>query len=192
MRVEEGFGITPQKHFFGLRQMVPDLRGLAILDSDSKIRHDQDEGGLHITRWKRYGCENFFVAPDVLLKYAKDQYSNAPQFSFGDFERDMSDVLDTLTVERVFDRQESDFATWKNLGSGAARLLWDAKTKSVKLSDFAEEFFRRLADRLGHPMLLRKSELHHLVPFSSAEAIVDEVHEKLDSLARLLNPPVPD
>ena len=45
-RVEGGFGLTPDRHFFALRGMVPELKGLAILDSDGKMREDSDEGGL--------------------------------------------------------------------------------------------------------------------------------------------------
>ena len=39
-----GFGVTPRKHFFALRQMAPGLRGLAILDND---------GGAHQGRGRR-------------------------------------------------------------------------------------------------------------------------------------------
>ena len=44
-RVEGGFGVTPKKHFFALRNMVPGLAGLAILDNDGRQREDSDEGG---------------------------------------------------------------------------------------------------------------------------------------------------
>ena len=37
-RVEGGFGATPKQHFFALKPMVSDLRGLAILDRDGKSR----------------------------------------------------------------------------------------------------------------------------------------------------------
>ena len=63
--------------------------------------------------------------------------------------------------------------------------MWASGTSGIKLGDFAEEFFRRLADRLGHAMLLRKSELHRLVDFADPESIPDEVTEKLDLLTGL-------
>jgi hypothetical protein len=44
-RVEGGFGFTPDKHFFAIRNLVPGLRGLAILDNDGKARADRDAGG---------------------------------------------------------------------------------------------------------------------------------------------------
>ena len=64
-------------------------------------------------------------------------------------------------------------------------MQWESSTKDVKLSDFAEEFFRHLADRLGHAMLLRKGELHRLVDFVDPGSIPEEVSEKLDLLTTL-------
>ena len=104
---------------------------------------------------------------------------------FGQFETEVNEVLDALILERVFHGSERDFGTWQGLEPDAARLLWDARTERVKLSEFAEEFFRRLADRLGHAMLLRKGELHRLVEFVDPVTIPDEVTEKLDLLAEL-------
>lgn len=55
----------------------------------------------------------------------------------------------------------------------------------MKLSDFAEEFYRRLAKRLGFQMLLRKGELHRLMEFVDPLTIPEEVGQKLDALAEL-------
>ena len=66
-----------------------------------------------------------------------------------------------------------------------SRVLWEAKTERRKLSSFAEEFFRRLADRVGGGLLLRKGELHRLVKWVAPEALSAEVKEKLDLLAEV-------
>ena len=182
-RVEGGFGLTPRQHFFALRTLVPGLVGLAILDGDGRGRPDGDEGGLRIAHWRRYECENYFVTPEVLTAYAREAYAEAPLF--GQFENEIDAVLAELILERVFSGRTRDFRTWQGLDADATRLLWTSSTGSIKLSDFAEEFFRRLADRLGHAMLLRKSELHRLVDFADPDSIVDEVTEKLDLLASL-------
>ena len=182
-RVEGGFGLTPRQHFFALRTLVPGLVGLAILDGDGRERPDVDEGGLRIAHWRRYECENYFVTPEVLTAYAREAYAEAPLF--GRFENEIDAVLAELILERVFSGRTRDFRTWQGLDADATRLLWTSSTGSIKLSDFAEEFFRRLADRLGHAMLLRKSELHRLVDFADPDSIVDEVTEKLDLLASL-------
>ena len=185
-RVEGGFGVTPRKHFFALREMIPGLRGLAILDSDGGARSDSDEGGLNVVHWKRYEVENYFVTPEVLRKQVAEHYKDLPLF-FGEVRDQSEEVLDALILERVFDGRERDLDTWKSAGSDAARLLWEASTERLKLSDFAEEFFRRLAERLGHAMLLRKGELHRLVRFADPASIPAEVGEKLDLLGTIFD-----
>jgi hypothetical protein len=183
-RVEGGFGVTPAKHFFVLREMVPGLQGLAILDNDGRAREDSDDGGLRIVYWSRYEAENYFITPEVLRAFVADHYRDMPLFDA--FRTQTDEVLDELILERVFGSRQADCTTWRNAGADAARLLWEARTERVKLSDFAEEFFRRLAQKLGHAMLLRKGELHRLVRFVDAASIPPEVGEKLDLLKALL------
>ena len=183
-RVEEGFGLMPRKHFFALHKMIPGLRGLAILDSDGRARQDASEGGLDVVYWKRYEVENYFVTPEVLRRQAAEHYGDSPRFS-DEIRGECEDVLDALLLERVFDGREPDLDTWKTANADAARLIWEARTERVKLSDFAEEFFRRLAARLGHAMLLGKGDLHRLVRFVDPASIPPEVGEKLDLLKTL-------
>lgn len=182
-RVEGGFDAMPEQHFFALRPMVPNLRGLAILDNDGHKRKDSDEGGLQIAYWRRYEAENYFITPDVLRNYVAEQYQDLTLFD--GFRRQTNEVLDALIQERVFDGSQSDFATWRDANEDAKRLLWEARTERLKLSDFAEEFFRRLARKLGHAMLLRKGELHRLVHFVDPTTIPIEVSGKLDLLQKL-------
>ena len=94
--------------------------------------------------------------------------------------------LDELILERVFD--ERQFPAWKRADAETAQVLWDARTATLKLSDFAEEFFRRLGQRLGHPMLLRKSDLYRLIRNVTPAAIPPEVATKLDLMHALFDP----
>ena len=190
-RVEGGFGSTPRQHFFALRSMVPELQALALLDSDGRERTDTDDGGLRISYWRRYECENYIVTPDTLSGFARDRYRDAPLLfeALGD---EIDEVLDALILERVFEGREDDVGVWKAADAAAGRLLWVAQTQRLKLSDFAEEFFRRLAERLGHAMLLRKGELHRLVDFLPEDEIPQEVTAKLDLLADLFTAARPE
>ena len=182
-RVEQGFGLDPDKHFFALRPMLPGLRGLAIRDRNARQREDSDSGGLTTSHWRRCEIENYIVSPEVLRAFAAHAYRDLPLFDR--FRRETDEVLDALVLERVFEGRRRDFLTWKAVDPDAARLLWEARTERLKLSDFAEEFFRRLADRLGHAMLLRKRDLHRLVDFVDPEDIAHEVSEKLELLVEL-------
>ncbi len=185
-RVEGGFGVTPRQHFNGLRELIPGLRGLAILDNDKQSRETKIEGGLTLAYWRRYEAENYFVTPEVLRRYAIEHYQDLELF--GGFREDIETVLGQLVLERVFDDIEADYQTYRTAPPEVSRLLWEAKTAQLKLSDFAEEFFRRLAAQLGHTMLLKKGELHRLVAYAARSAIASEVVEKLDLLHSVFRP----
>jgi hypothetical protein len=188
-RVEGGFGVTPKKHFFALRELVPGLHGLAILDNDGKGREDSDEGDLRIVYWSRYEGENYFVTPRVLKAFVEQHYADIPLL--GPSEAEIESVMDALILERVFGSRAHDFETWRKADAEAARLLWEARTERIKLIDFAEEFFRRLAASKGHAMLVRKGELYRLVDLVDPGTIPQEVAEKLDLLAGLFENAAP-
>ncbi len=188
-RVEGGFGVTPQQHFNGLRNLLPQLKGLAILDNDGRDRQGTHDGPLRISYWKRYEAENYFITPDVLRTYARTHYADLELF--GGFQQDIDAVLDGLILEQVFDGLEADFQAWKQAVPEVARVLWEAKTERRKLSAFAEEFFRRLAQQLSGQMLLKKGELHRLVHFVNPQSISPEVANKLDLLVELFRIAVP-
>jgi predicted ATPase len=181
-RVEGGFGVTPRDHFKGLRDLLPGLKGLAVLDNDGRNRQNSVEGALRIAYWRRYEAENYFVIPDVLRRYALAHYQDMDLF--GGFQEEIDTVLDDLILEQVFNGVHEDFQVWKQ-NPDAARLVWESKTERLKLSTFAEEFFRRLSMKLGGPMLLKKGELHRLVSLVEPTAISGEVAEKLSLLEAL-------
>ena len=80
---------------------------------------------------------------------------------------------------------DADFQAWKQAPTDAARIVWEAKTQRIKLSTFAEEFFRQLAGRVTGGMLLKKGELHRLVAMVDPKMVAAEVVEKLDLLNAL-------
>ncbi|MCC7250229.1 MAG: hypothetical protein IT473_16540, partial [Lysobacter sp.] len=181
-RVEGGFGLTPREHFNGLRRLLPNLQGLAILDNDGQARQDFDEGALKVRYWRRYETENYFVTPDFLRRYTLAQYPANDLFS-RDAQNAMDETLSGIVKDMIFDGNEDDFRSWSASPPDAARLIWEAKTERRKLSAFAEEYFRRLAIRMGGGMLLRKGELHRLVPYSELNSSAEtEVRTKLDML----------
>jgi AAA15 family ATPase/GTPase len=184
-RVEMGNETKPGKHFGHLCSLLPNLRGLAILDNDGHDRKDAIDHGLQILYWRRYEAENYFITPDLLRQYTLNQYQTGNLFDHVNQE-EVQGVLDDLVMERVFGGEVNNFNTWKSAQPDQARLIWETSTKLTKLSTFAEEYFRRLSDRLGRPMLLRKGQLHRLVEYVDAKNISNEVTEKLDALRTLL------
>jgi hypothetical protein len=182
-KVEGGFGLAPREHFNQLRKLLPGLRGLAILDNDGRARQDSDDESLRVRYWKRYEVENYFITPSVLLGFVAKMNLGLGLFAVNTGQAE--DVLSELIQEQVFGGDRDDYLVWKNSASDAGRLIWEAKTQSVKLSDFAEDFFRRLRDRTGLEMLLTKGEFHRLVEFADLDGIPKEVKDKLDLIADL-------
>lgn len=181
-RVAGGFGLTPRKHFFALRGIAAGLRGLAVLDGDGKRRVDSNEGDLRTVYWQRYEIENYFVTPETLLRFVERHCESVPMRGASSH---AEEILDALTLERIFGGSEGDYQTWKSATGDVAQLLWVKSSEQLKLSDFAEEFFRRLAGTLGCQMILRKGELHQLIDCLDPAAIPAEVGEKLDLLRDL-------
>jgi ABC-type multidrug transport system ATPase subunit len=182
-RVEGGFGTTPREHFFALRALLPELLGFAILDSDGRNRPSSQEGGLQVCYWRRYEAENYFITPEVLRRYASQQLEEYDLFQ--GFGAEIEASLSELILERVFAGVVEDYAAYRDVPATAARLIWEARTERIKLSDFAESFFRLLSQRTGGPMLLTKGEFHLLIPLVEPASIPAEVTAVLDSLERL-------
>jgi ABC-type branched-subunit amino acid transport system ATPase component len=182
-RVEGGFGVTPRDHFKGLQKLLPGLKGLAILDNDGRGRESRTEGSLKISYWKRYEAENYFITPDLLRRHAMSEFKEMELF--GSFRPQIDEVMNHLVRQLVFQDEEADFRAWKDSPPDAARVIWEAKTVRLKLSQFAEEFYRRLAAKTGGQMLLRKGELHRLIHLMDAATIAVEVRSKLDELLEL-------
>lgn len=184
-RVEGGFGVTPKQHFFALCDIIPKLRGLAILDNDGRNPQNLQQGELRIIYWRRDEAENYFVTPDVLRKFALEHHRDMDLFD--GFSQEIDVTLDAVIRERVFGGIAADFDAYKGATADVARVLWEAKTERLKMSDVAEDFFRRLGNALSHPMLLRKGELHRLVSVVDPQRIPQEVIEKLDLLNDLFS-----
>jgi hypothetical protein len=177
--------LTPRDHFNGLRGLLPDLRGLAILDNDGRNRVDRDEGALAIHYWQRYELENYFITPELLRAFAASQFPADDLFgqqAHAAIDRALAEVL-TATV---FGGRAADYETWARSPADAARLLWETATRHLKLSEIADQFFQRLSELEGTPVLIRKAEYHRLVAGAvltpAAEA---EVRLKLDLLESL-------
>lgn len=184
-RVEGGFGITPREHFNGLRKLLPELQGLAILDNDGQDRQDRDEGALKTRYWRRYEPENYFITPELLRSYALAQYPADDLFS-KQRKDTVEEVLAETLRDNVFAGSQADYATWAASPADAARLIWEARTERRKLSAVAEAFFRQLAQKLGEAMLLTKGELHRLIPHAQLTSVAEaEIREKLNLLHQL-------
>lgn len=131
--------------------------------------------------WKRYELENYFITPQLLIDWAQPPQSDL-------FQDLRQATLDQLIQEMIFAGNESDFANFRAANPATKATLWRAQTQTIKLSAFAEAFFRALAAATGSSILLRKRDLYRLIDCLPVAAIDPEVVDKLDAIHRLLQP----
>lgn len=158
------FALTPAQHFRALRRDDPNLRGLAVLDMGTRPRREAEEDGLSTVWWCRGEVERHLLRSEVLGIYAATRYFNRP----------------------VIDRIEDELLdVTYSVHPDGGRFLDDPERVERSPSEFAREFFRRLADRIGDESLLPRGDLHRLVRSMDRRDIPSEVSRVLDLLDTL-------
>ena len=161
-----------RNHYFGLREAIPELKGLALFD---RLEMTTDGGGaLEIHTWQRREIENYFCTRSMLEAYAQasaEADSQGPLFAVGEKPRRIQAMSDSIT--------EIEGAMF-TLGQGSP---WDAE---VKVSDiFLTPLFRNYFKKLDLPNLMNKKDFYELANYIPAQEISPEVIEKLDAIASI-------
>ena len=180
-RVEGGYGMPARDHFKALGTMLSGLGGLAIYDHDGRPRREMNAGGLNELEWRRYEPENYFVTPELLERWVASKLG--PQELFASAR---TSVMTDLLRERIFTENPGDLETYLRADEATRKALWRAQTQHLKLSTFAEEYFRRIGAATATPMLLRKGSLHELIEMCDPADMNGDVKDKLDALMVLL------
>jgi ABC-type taurine transport system ATPase subunit len=158
-----------KKHFFGLREGVPNIKGIAIFDRlEQSLPGDL---GAEATMWKKREIENYLCYPEVLEAYAiaSDRDSlPGPLFEAARAESRRQAMRETIT--EMTDAMET-------LGRGSP---WDDGTKVS--DDFLAPLFKKFFKKLGHYNVMDKKSFHELAHFVPKNKIDAEVKEKLDAI----------
>jgi ABC-type branched-subunit amino acid transport system ATPase component len=158
-----------KKHFFGLREGVPNIKGIAIFDRlEQSLPGDL---GAEATMWKKREIENYLCYPEVLEAYAiaSDRDSlPGPLFEAARAESRRQAMRETIAG--MTDAMET-------LGRGSP---WDDDTKVS--DDFLAPLFKKFFKKLGHYNVMDKKNFHELAHFVPKDKIDAEVKEKLDAI----------
>jgi hypothetical protein len=179
VRVEGGYGMNAREHFNALNNMLPGLRGLAVFDHDGTPRKESRIGGFAELQWRRYEPENYFISPELLERYATAKLG-------GERVATNSGIMESLMAELVFIENPEALNEYLRGDATMRRAFWRAQTQYLKLSRFAEEYFRRLGRATKTPMLLNKGALHQLIEWCDAAELNGDVEAKLNALIDLL------
>jgi len=168
-----------KRHFNAMKRLVPEFRGLAILDRDQRDPPDESVNGLDVMYWRHYEIENYYITPDLILKYVAGIFDSEGGLFTESNVNVLRAVVDDRLLETVFggDRQQLD--EYKKASSSLQKTL----LKNLKMSDFADGVFQEYARRQNQPVLLRKGEYYLMLPHADPKDIPEEVTQKLDRLA---------
>ena len=158
-----------RKHFHGLREAVPHLRGIAIFDRlDQEMPTDLGATGL---TWKRREIENYFCYSETLQSYAEaigQQETAGPLFALTEANRRVQAMQESVKeIEQAL----------QTLGKGSP---WDANTKVS--DEFLSPLFEKYFKRLGLPNVMAKKNFHELALLVPEEKLDPEVKETLDAI----------
>lgn len=168
-----------KRHFHAMKRLVPEFKGLAILDRDARDLSDESGEGLNILYWQRYEIENYYIIPDLILKFVTSVFDHEGSLFTESSVNAMREVLNDRLLEKVFngDRQQLDEY------NKASASLQKTLLMNLKMSEFAEGVFEEFARRQRQPVLLRKGEYCQMLEHVASGDMPSEVTEKLDRLS---------
>ena len=175
-------GNHPQKalrHFYGLREAEPKLRGFALFDRLGRGLPDME--GLPAATWRRREIENYLNSEATLLAWAHVAHRAAG-------------------VPNLFSRSESEHR--RSVMEQAIRAVREAAAISrpgqdvtgpdAKASDeFLEPVFHRFFALLGKAPDMPKKRFHELAAHIPDDDLDPEIAEKLDLIANACAGPTP-
>jgi len=163
-----------ERHYYGLREALPDLKAAAIFD-----RLESGAPGIeHVDclMWKQREIENYLCSRTTLERYAQASARAdivEPLFSPAETEERTTAIHEAIG-------EITDAMT--KLGKGSP---WDTDTKVS--DEFLTPLFDAYFKKLGLPNLMNKSSFYELAEHVPEDEIDPEIREKLDAIVRTAN-----
>ncbi|MFQ5652211.1 MAG: ATP-dependent endonuclease [bacterium] len=150
-----------RSHFFALKAIKPDYRGILLLDGDNRAlpEHEISAEGLLIMRWRRYEAENYLLHPEALFRFVTREWSTeSPDL----FAQAGVDFLKEQLPPAVFSNplQEHDYLN----ATPASKALLPAFFEAASVT-------------------ISKNDYYQVAAAMKPEEIPQEVIEKLDIIA---------
>ena len=159
-----------RRHFHGLREALPSLRGVVLFD---RLENEpQDIDPVECLVWKRREIENYVCSRAALEAYATGSAREAQPdnlFTSVESDRRLSAMRDAIEEIR---------SALKTLGKGSP---WSPDIKAS--DDFLDPLFRTYHKKLDLPNLMSKRNFHQLVQHLPESEIDPEIGSKLAAIA---------
>ena len=168
-----------RNHFHGLREAVPELRGVVLFDRLEQ--EPQDMGPLECLVWKRREIENYLCSRSTLEAYAAASTADVeagPLFAANESERRVNAMR--LAIAEVASALET-------LGKGSP---WDSDVKAS--NEFLEPLFKSYFEKLELPNLMAKKNFYELADYVPDAEMDPEIGDKLDAIAHVAESATPE
>ena len=167
-----------EKHYYGLREALPELRAVALFDHFEY--EPPDISPVEDLIWTRREIENYICSRATLEAYAiASTPDTAPGPLFTATEADSRLEAMRVTIEEI----ESAL---KALDKGSP---WSVDIKAS--DDFLDPLFAAYFRRLRLPNLMAKKNFHELADYVPVAEIDPEIREKLEAIARVAESAMP-
>ena len=165
-------GNQPKKaegHFFGLREAVPNLKGVALFDRlESGV---PDNPQLKHLVWKRREIENYLCTEKTLEDFARSpgtEDASGPLFAESEVRMRLEAMQDTIAEVG---------SALETLDKG---LPWKADVKASE--EFLTPLFKAYFKKIRLPNLMGKKDFYELARYVPKNEIDPEVGEKLNAI----------
>jgi AAA domain, putative AbiEii toxin, Type IV TA system/AAA ATPase domain len=148
-----------QRHFYALREAMPDVAGVALFDRLERAPRDL---GAEALIWSRREIENYLTRRDVLEGWAKGDQAD--------------DLFAQVRLSAMQDAIVQIEAAQRTLGKD----IWSADVKAT--DEVLDQIFRRYFELIKEPLRFRKADYHGLVRFVPSSQVDPEIGEKLDRI----------
>lgn len=154
-----------ERHFNGLRQIVPDVKRIMLFgyDSDETAFNVGDDNPL-ITEWKRKNIENYLLVPDAWKRaILKESELNEPDL----FSHSVLQIVDESFEEQNLLLPKRN--TWKTISANIFKVV-DGKKILFQNQD---SLFQKIRGKSGF-LLTRETIALSMLP--------EEIHEDIEKL----------
>ncbi|MDZ4847320.1 MAG: ATP-binding protein [Chitinophagales bacterium] len=154
-------------HFYGLKEAVPALKGIAVFDRIEKEL--KAENSLTEMMWKRREIENYIFSPSILIKFAKGAFSND---LFGTAEANAREIAMDKAIRKIVPQIAMEDNTDE---------YWIERKASEELDRIFREYFKSI----GKYNVMDKNKFFELAELMTPSDINSEIKIKLDKIAEI-------
>jgi len=128
------------KHFRGLKKIVPNVNRLILFDYDSEESFHPEAGNPALFEWKRKNIENYLLVPDAWKRAVIDKRNET--------EENLFNIPIINIIDNFFDEQNLTLPKGKSWKNVSANIFIEVNGKKI-LFEQADSLFQRINNGFG-------------------------------------------